>query len=88
MDLSGDITYTYDQDLKCLIFQYNVTRTSYGCDYSNPQVLSKERQIWYMNADTCFLGRGAIFKGDEEWDRIAIDSMHMTDRQIRDILKK
>lgn len=87
-DLSGDVTYSYDQDLKYLIFNYDVTRTSYGCDYSNPHILSTAHQTWYMNADTCFLGRGAIFKADEDWDRITVDSVYMTDSQIRGVLKK
>lgn len=86
-DLKATLDHTYDSTLACLIFTYRITRTAYQCDYTQPRILATSYQLWYMNADTSFLARGAIFNPDEEWDRIAIDSVHMTDSQIRAALR-
>ena len=82
-DLQATVDYVYDPAFRCLIFHYFVTRTAYSCDYQHPHVLSTAYQDWYMNADSCFLGRGSIFNPDEAWDRITVDSVHLTDSQIR-----
>ena len=86
-DVISTIDFHYDTILDCIVFDYSINKSNSEfppCSGSRP-IDTTYHQIWYMNEDTIFLGKGDKV---DFMECIATEKVNLDDRTLRTLLRK
>jgi len=76
----ADLNYSFNESLKCLVFEYKLIKKTAECDWKNIETKLAYQQ-WYMNADISFQSKGNLISS---WAEDIDDSISsLTEIEIR-----